>query len=119
MQNTYILTAKRFLTQEHFPISLPRAQKTAVGPSRFICFQLGYDETKGGSRLLIFHFFSQPSSVHSPGITRWIDNLDETLPTKREPEEEGSPAWPPLPFGDAPLPVRLKSRSQEARFCSF
>lgn len=29
------------------------------------------------------------------------------------------PGWPPLPPGDAPLPVRLKGCSQEARFCSF
>lgn len=96
-----------------------REEKTAVRPRRFICLQLGYHKTQGASRLLIFCFFSKPSSLHSLGVIRWIDNLDETLPTKREPKAGDSTGWPPLPFSDAPLPVRLKGCSQEARFCSF
>lgn len=65
-----------------------REEKTAVRPRRFICLQLGYHKTQGASRLLIFCFFSKPSSLHSLGVIRWIDNLDETLPTKREPKAE-------------------------------
>lgn len=48
------------------------------GTSRFICLQLGDHKTEGASRLLIFCFFSKPSSVQGLGVTRWMDNLDET-----------------------------------------
>lgn len=119
-QNRYILIVKNFFNQRAFCYFLTsRAEKTAVRPRQFICLKLGYHKTQEASRLLIFCFFSKPSSLHSPGVIRWIDNLDETLSTKREPKAGDSTGWPPLPFSDAPLPVRLKGCSQEARFCSF
>lgn len=72
-----------------------REEKTAVRPRRFICLQLGYHKTQGASRLLIFCFFSKPSSLHSLGVIRWIDNLDETPISRKDTEEEFRRPWGP------------------------
>lgn len=69
-----------------------RAEKTAVRPRQFICLQLGYHKTQGASRLLIFCCFFKPSSLHSPGVIHWIENLDETPNNFPERHRRGVPA---------------------------
>lgn len=104
---THICSLQNIFNTRAFWYFLTSSAEDCSGTSRFICLQLGDHKTEGASRLLIFCFFSKPSSVQGLGVTRWMDNLDETLTAKREPEAGGRPGRPPLPFGDAPLPVRL------------
>lgn len=85
--------------------------------SRFICLQLGDHKTEGASRWLIFFFFflNQAAFIH-PASCAGLITWEKRRPQSERPEQGTVPKLPPLPFGDAPLPVRPKGIPEKLGF---
>lgn len=103
-----------------FPCLLTDNAEDCREASRSVCLQLGYHRTEGTSRWFIFFLlplhraaFLHPASL--AGLITW----EKRRPPSERCKQGPAPEWPPLPFGDAPLPVPPKGIPKKLGFVVF